>query len=79
MGHSLKNSFETDALDDMEETSENFRYKGGSFSIKIVRRVLNNHNVDTLSTEFTLSKSVVLNCTVDTLNTREKISQIKQF
>ena len=79
IGHKLKDSFESDTIDDMEETSENLRYKDGSFPIKIVRGVLNNHNVDTLSTESTLSKNIMLSYTVDTSNIGEKVSQVEQF
>jgi len=79
IGHNLKNSFESDTIEDVEETSENLRYKDTGFPIKVVRGVLNNHNVNTLSTESTLSNNIMLNYTVNTSNIAEKISQVEQF
>jgi hypothetical protein len=79
IGRNLKSSFESDTIEDVEETSENLRYKDTGFPIKVVRGVLNNHNVNTLSTESTLSNNIMLNYTVNTSNIAEKISQVEQF
>ena len=79
IGHNLKDSFETDTIDDVEETSENLRYKDSNFPIKVVRGVLNNQNIGTLSTESTLNKNIMLNYNINTSNIGEKISQIEQF
>jgi hypothetical protein len=79
MGESFKSLFETDTIEDVEETSENLRYKDASFPIKVIRGVLNNHNVNTLSTEPVLSRNIILNYSVNTSNIAEKISQVEQF
>ena len=79
MGEVFKSLFETDTIEDVEETTENLRYKDGGFPIKVVKGVLNNHNVNTLSTESVLSRNIILNYTVNTSNIAEKISQIEQF
>jgi hypothetical protein len=79
MGEVFKSLFETDAIEDVEETSENLRYKDGGFPIKVIRGVLNNHNVNTLSTKSVLSHNIILNYSVNTSNIAEKISQVEQF
>merc|ERR1712115_750342 len=71
IGHNLKDSFETDTIDDVEETSENLRYKDSNFPIKVVRGVLNNQNIGTLSTESTLNKNIMLNYNINTSNIGE--------
>ena len=79
IGHNFKDSLENDTLEDAEETSENLRYKDTNFPIKVVRGVLNNHNVGILSTEPVVSSNIILNYTTNTSNIAEKIPQVEQF
>jgi len=71
--------FETDVLDELDESAENLRTKISNFPVKLIKGTLNTHNIDILNNSLTLDKNIFLNYRVNTANITEKISQIEQF
>lgn len=75
----VQSKFETDVLDDLDESAENLRTKSSNFPVKLIKGVLNNHNVLILNSSETLSKNIFLSYRINNSNITEKISQIEQF
>ena len=71
--------FDTDILDDLDETAENLRIKLSNFPIKLIKGTLNNHNVSVLNNSETLSKNIFLNYRLNNSTVTEKIAQVEQF
>ncbi len=71
--------FETDAMDEFDETTNNFRTKTAKFPIKLHRGLLNKHNLQILRTEKLLTKNIFFNFKINETDFTEKISQPEQF
>ena len=74
-----KTYWETDKLDEVEESSESLRFKNNNFPIKLIKGILNKHNISILNTETTMQKNIFLSYRTNSVNTTSKISQIEQF
>ena len=71
--------FETDILDDLDESAENLRIKLSNFPIKLIKGTLNVHNTNVLQSNDNLSKNIFLNYRINNSTITEKISQVEQF
>lgn len=72
-------NYESDKLEEIEETLENLRTKVNKFPIKLIKGVLNKHNVSLLTSENQLNKNILFSYRLNNDNVVEKISQIEQF
>ena len=79
LGVRLRDSFESDFIEDIEETSENLRYLDTNFPVKLIRGILNKHNIDTLRSSEALQSNLLFSYKLETSNIAEKISQVEQF
>ena len=75
----LASKFETDILDDLDESAENLRIKLSNFPVKLIKGTLNSHNINILNSSESLSKNIFLNYRINNATVTEKISQIEQF
>lgn len=75
----VQSKFETDVLDDLDESAENLRTKSSNFPVKLIKGVLNDHNVLILNSSETLTKNIFLSYRINNSNITEKISQVEQF
>jgi len=71
--------FETDVLDDLDESAENLRIKLSNFPVKLIKGTLNSHNISVLQSSDSLSKNIFLNYRINNSTITEKISQVEQF
>lgn len=71
--------YESDKLEEVEETLENLRTKVSNFPIKLIKGVLNKHNINTLRHVNTLEKNILFNYRLNNDQIVEKISQVEQF
>lgn len=71
--------YESDRLEEVEETLENLRTKVSNFPIKLTKGVLNKHNINTLVNANTLEKNILFNYRLNNDQIVEKISQVEQF
>jgi hypothetical protein len=71
--------YESDKLEEVEETLENLRTKVSNFPIKLIKGVLNKHNINTLIHANTLEKNILFNYRLNNDQVVEKISQVEQF
>jgi len=71
--------FDSDILDDLDESSENLRIKLSNFPVKLIKGTLNNHNSNLLNTSTTLTKNIFLTYRINNSTVAEKISQVEQF
>jgi len=71
--------YEFDRMEEVEESLENLRIKTNNFPIKLIKGVLNKHNLGLLSTNTILDKNILFSYRVNNDNVTEKISQIEQF
>ena len=71
--------YESDKLEEVEETLENLRTKVSNFPIKLIKGVLNKHNINTLIHANTLEKNILFNYRLNNDQIVEKISQVEQF
>jgi hypothetical protein len=76
---SYSSNYDSDRLEDVEETLENLRTKTNNFPIKLIKGVLNKHNLSILTSESVLNKNILFSYRVNNDNVTEKISQIEQF
>jgi hypothetical protein len=74
-----KNFFETDKLDIVEETLDSLRLKNSKFPIKLIRGLLNKHNLSLLSKQQSLNSNILFNYKLNNTDVTEKISQVEQF
>jgi len=72
-------NYEGDSLEEVEETLENLRTKVNKFPIKLIKGVLNKHNVSLLTSDNQLNKNILFSYRLNNDNVVEKISQIEQF
>lgn len=72
-------NYEGDKLEEVEETLENLRTKVNKFPIKLIKGVLNKHNVSLLTSANQLNKNILFSYRLNNDNVVEKISQIEQF
>lgn len=75
----ISSHYELDRMEDVEETLENLRTKVSSFPVKLIKGVLNKHNVSLLSSNKILNKNILFSYRINNDNAVEKISQIEQF
>lgn len=71
--------YESDRLEEVEETLENLRTKVSNFPIKLTKGILNKHNISILTNSNTLEKNILFNYRLNNDQIVEKISQIEQF
>jgi len=71
--------YESDKMEDVEETSKNLRSKISNFPVKLVKGVLNKHNVSVLSSNKILNKNILFSYRINNDQVVEKISQVEQF
>lgn len=79
MKFNVVSNYDSDRLEDVEETSENLRTKVNKFPIKLIKGILNKHNVSLLTSENQLNKNILFSYRLNNDNIVEKISQIEQF
>jgi len=72
-------NYESDKMEDVEETSKNLRTKISNFPVKLVKGVLNKHNVSLLSSNEILNKNILFSYRINNDQVVEKISQVEQF
>lgn len=72
-------NYENDKLEEVEETLENLRTKVNNFPVKLIKGVLNKHNVTLISNNKLLNKNILFSYRLNNDNIVEKISQIEQF
>lgn len=76
----ISNSFyENDKLEEVEETLENLRSKVNNFPVKLIRGVLNKHNINLLTSNNILNKNILFSYKLNNDQVVEKISQVEQF
>lgn len=71
--------YESDRMEDVEETLENLRTKVNNFPVKLIKGVLNKHNISLLASNNILNKNILYSYRLNNDNVVEKISQIEQF
>ena len=71
--------YEVDKMEEVEESLENLRTKVNNFSVKLIRGVLNKHNVSLLTSNKILNKNILFSYRLNSDNVTEKISQVEQF
>jgi hypothetical protein len=72
-------NYEGDQMEDLEETSENLRTQVNNFPIKLLKGVLNKHNVSILNSSETLNKNIFFSYRLNNNEVTEKIDQVEQF
>jgi heme/copper-type cytochrome/quinol oxidase subunit 2 len=72
-------NYEADQTEDLEETSENLRTQVNNFPVKLLKGVLNKHNVSLLNSSETLNKNIFLSYRLNNSQVTEKIDQVEQF
>jgi hypothetical protein len=75
----MKNFFDTDSLDEVDETADNLRFKNSKFPIRLIKGVMTKHNISLLKTNNILNKNIILNYKINTSDVTEKIAQAEQF
>jgi hypothetical protein len=73
------NFYENDKLEEVEETLENLRVKTNNFPIKLIKGVLNKHNISLLTSNKSLNKNIIFSYRINNDQIVEKISQVEQF
>ena len=71
--------YEIDRMEDVEETLENLRTKVNNFPVKLIKGVLNKHNISLLNSNKILNKNILFSYRLNNEHVVEKISQIEQF
>lgn len=71
--------YESDRMEDVEETSKNLRTKVSNFPVKLIKGVLNKHNVSLLNSNKILNKNILFSYRINNDQVVEKISQVEQF
>ena len=71
--------FESDQLDEVEETAENLRVKNYKYPIRLIKGVLTKHNISLLNNNKELKNNIILNYKINNSDITEKISQSEQF
>lgn len=71
--------YEIDRMEDVEETSENLRIKVSNFPVKLLKGILNKHNVSTLSSNKVLNKNILFSYRLNNDQVATKIAQVEQF
>ncbi len=77
--YNMKNFFDTDSLDEVDETADNLRFKNSKFPIRLIKGVMTKHNISLLKTNNILNKNIILNYKINTSDVTEKIAQAEQF
>jgi hypothetical protein len=72
-------NYEGDQMEDLEETSENLRTQVNNFPVKLLKGVLNKHNVSLLNSSETLNKNIFFSYRLNNNEVTEKIDQVEQF
>ena len=72
-------NYESDRMEEVEESLENLRTKVNNFPIKLIKGILNKHNLNTLINFKNLNKNVLFTYRTNNDNVTEKIAQIEQF
>jgi hypothetical protein len=72
-------NYEGDQMEDLEETSENLRTQVNNFPVKLLKGVLNKHNVSLLNSSETLNKNIFFSYRLNKKEVTEKIDQVEQF
>ena len=75
----ISSNYEIDKMEDVEETLENIRTKVNNFPIKLLKGVLNKHNVSLLSNNVTLNKNILFSYRLNNDSVVGKIPQVEQF
>jgi hypothetical protein len=71
--------YEVDKMEEVEESLENLRTKVNNFPVKLIKGVLNKHNVSLLTSNKILNKNILFSYRLNSDNVTEKISQVEQF
>jgi len=71
--------FDSDNLDNLEETAENARFQQASFPVKLLKGTLNQHNLLLLQKNNILNKNIFFNYQLNDQESTSKISQVEQF
>jgi hypothetical protein len=72
-------NYESDRMEEVEESLENLRTKVNNFPIKLIKGILNKHNLNTLVNLKNLNKNILFSYRVNNDNITEKIAQVEQF
>jgi hypothetical protein len=77
--NSLNSNYELDKMEEVEETLQNIRIKTNNFPIKLIKGVLNKHNISLLNSNVNLNKNILFSYTINNDSVAEKIAQVEQF
>ena len=72
-------NYESDRMEEVEESLENLRTKINNFPIKLIKGILNKHNLNTLVNLKNLNKNILFSYKINNENITEKIAQVEQF
>ena len=72
-------SFETDKLDNTFKSDENFRIQNTKFPIKLIKGILNKHNIQQLTVNSVLNNCFLFNLQINNIDTASKQSHVEQF
>jgi hypothetical protein len=71
--------YENSVLDDVEETADNLRVKNIKFPIRLIKGIINKHNLNILTNNLVLDKNVLFNVLVNKNDITTKIPQSESF
>ena len=77
--NSLNSNYELDKMEEVEETLQNIRIKTNNFPIKLIKGVLNKHNISLLNSNVNLNKNILFSYKINNDSVAEKIAQVEQF
>ena len=77
--HSNLSFFETDKLDNSFISAESIRLQSNKFTIKLVKGVLNKHNINTLKNSLNFTKPLLFNTQILTSDIALKPAHVEQF
>lgn len=72
-------SYESNRLEEVEDTDKNLRLKIFNFPIKLIKGTLNKHNINLLNNNNTLFQNILFSYRINNSDTTSKIYQTEQF
>jgi hypothetical protein len=72
-------SYESNRLEEVEDTDKNLRLKMFNFPIKLTKGILNKHNISLVSNNNSLNKNILFSYRINDSDVTPKVYQIEQF
>jgi len=72
-------SYESNRLEEVEDTDKNLRLKMFNFPIKLTKGILNKHNISLISNNNNLNKNILFSYRINDSDVTSKVYQIEQF